>query len=284
MNKNNSILNRLFTQKAFIELLKENESDLYNTIVERYICNAKTKKNNEIIYEIYKFMSREYRNEYYYQNTLFNKLLLGVHNMNTTTALVQIPIGKSKADFILINGKAVVFEIKTELDTFERLDTQLQDYYKAFDIVYVVTSEKQFERASSILENTPVGIIVLSDSNTISNKKRKKATSYKRQLEHKAIFKLLHKTEVDSLLLDYYGQLPKTSQVFYYDKCFEWFSKIPIIDSYNMTLEQLKKRNKVQAELLDCIPYELKSLIYFWGPSQSSWNDINDFLQRNYGG
>ena len=125
---------------------------------------------------------------------------------------------------------------------------------------------------------------MLSDSNTISNKKRKKATSYKRQLEHKAIFKLLHKTEVDSLLLDYYGQLPKTSQVFYYDACYKWFSQIPIIDSYKMTMEQLKKRNKVQAELLDCVPYELKSLIYFWGPSQTGWNDIKEFLQKDYGG
>lgn len=284
MNKNNSILNRLFTQKAFIEILRENESDLYRTIVERYVDNARAKKNNEIINEIYKYMSQEYRNEYYYQNTLFNKLLLGVHSMNTTTALIQIPIGKSKADFILINGKAVVLEIKTELDTFERLDTQLQDYYKAFDIVYVVTSEKQFERACSILDNTPVGILVLSDNNTISNKKRKKASSYTKQLEHRAIFKLLHKKEVDCLLLKYYGQLPKTSQVFYYDMCFQWFSQIPIIDSYKMTLEQLKKRNKVQAELLDCIPYELKSLVYFWGPSQSSLYDINEFLQKDYGG
>ncbi|MBU5889902.1 sce7726 family protein, partial [Vibrio cholerae O1] len=77
------------------------------------------------------------RNEYFYKNTLLNKLLLGKHSLNTTTAITEIPINKSKADFILINGKAVVYEIKTGLDSFERLESQIEDYFKAFVNVYV---------------------------------------------------------------------------------------------------------------------------------------------------
>lgn len=46
---------------------------------------------------------------------------------NTTTALTEIAIAKSKADFVLINGKAVVYEIKTELDNLERLSAQVDD-------------------------------------------------------------------------------------------------------------------------------------------------------------
>ncbi len=53
-----------------------------------------------------------YRNEYFYKNTILNKLLLGRHSINTTTALSEMPIGKSIADFILLNGKGVVDEIK----------------------------------------------------------------------------------------------------------------------------------------------------------------------------
>ena len=63
--------------------------------------------------------------------------------MNTTTALTEIPIAKSKADFVLINGKAVVYEIKTELDNFDRLENQINDYYKAFDHVAVVTCKRK---------------------------------------------------------------------------------------------------------------------------------------------
>ena len=59
---------------------------------------------------------------------MLNKLLLGRHSINTTTALTQIPINKSKADFILINGKAVVYEIKTELDNFEFIKNTYENY------------------------------------------------------------------------------------------------------------------------------------------------------------
>ena len=83
---------------------------------------------------------------------MLNKLLLGRHSINTTTALTQIPINKSKADFILINGKAVVYEIKTELDNFERLKNQINDYYKAFSHVCVVTCEEYYKKLIKILK------------------------------------------------------------------------------------------------------------------------------------
>ena len=88
-------------------------------MIKKYINYDSTKTNSELVSEIYNILKTEYRNEYYYKNTLLNKLLLGIHSVNTTTALTEIPIAKSKADFVLINGKAVVYEIKTELDNLE---------------------------------------------------------------------------------------------------------------------------------------------------------------------
>lgn len=78
-------------------------------------------------------MKTDYRNEYYYKNTLLNKLLIGKHSVNTTSALTEVNINKSKADFVLINGKAVVYEIKTELDNLDRLECQIMDYYTRFE-------------------------------------------------------------------------------------------------------------------------------------------------------
>lgn len=40
-------------------------------------------------------------------------------------ALTELPIGDSKADFIMINGRGVVYEIKTDLDNLNRLNSQL---------------------------------------------------------------------------------------------------------------------------------------------------------------
>lgn len=286
MPENNLILNRFFTQNVFFDLLRSNsnKNSTYGAVVQRFIEGPNNLENGALISEIYHFMSKSYRNEYFYQNTLLNKLLLGRHSLNTTTALTQIPISKSKADFILINGKAVVYEIKTELDTFDRLDTQLRDYYKGFNHVCVVTSESQYERALTLLGNTPVGIYVLTSNNTISTKLRKEPIENNSSLDHTTIFKVLHKQEFERVLLDYYGKLPETSQAFYFGECLNQFSNIPILEAYTMSLKQLKCRNRIETTTLAQIPYELKSLFYFASPSKVDIVKLRQFLKQKYGG
>ena len=284
LTENNLILNRLFTQNVFFDMIDTNDNTTYGTVIQRFVNDYENKDNGALISEVYRFMSKSYRNEYFYQNTLLNKLLLGKHSINTTTALTQIPISKSKADFILINGKAVVYEIKTELDTFERLDTQLRDYFKAFNHVCVVTSDSQYDRAASLLQNTPVGIYALTPQNTISSKLRKEPQEDNSRLDYTAIFKVLHKKEYENILLQYFGELPVASQAFYYGECLKHFSQIPILEAYTMALKQLKKRNRIEISEFEKIPYELKSLIYFSRPSTSDWHAINVFLNQKYGG
>lgn len=284
MKENNFILNRLFTQDVFIDMIDSNANSTYGTVIQRFVNAPEDKDNGTLISEVYRFMSKSYRNEYFYQNTLLNKLLLGKHSINTTTALTQIPIGKSKADFILINGKAVVYEIKTELDTLERLDTQIRDYYKAFNHICVVTSDSQYDRIARILENTSVGIYVLTPQNTISSKLRKEPQEDNSYLDYTAIFKVLHKREYETILQQYFGNLPVATQAFYYGECLKQFSRIPILKAYEMALRQLKLRNRIRISEYKNIPYELKSLVYFSSPSTSEWHAINGFLNQKYGG
>lgn len=286
MADNNLILNRLFTQNVFLDMIRSDSSDnsIYQTVIQRFIDDPEDRNNGMLISEIYRFMSKSYRNEYYYQNTLLNKLLLGRHSINTTTALTQIPISKSKADFILINGKAVVYEIKTELDTFDRLETQLRDYYKGFNHVCVVTSERQYNRASILLADTPVGIYVLTPRNTISSTLRKEPVENNAYLDHTTIFKMLHKDEFEHILLQYYGSLPVASQAFYYGECLNQFSAIPILEAYTLALKQLKKRNRIEIKEFEQVPYELKSLFYFANPAKIEWHKFHEFLSTRYGG
>lgn len=281
--ENNMILNRLFTQNIFFDAINTS-NETYNTAIKQYVDEPENKENKILISEVYKFMSESYRNEYFYKNTLLNKLLLGRHSLNTTTALTQIPICKSKADFILINGKAVVYEIKTELDKFDRLETQLRDYYKAFSQVCVVTSECQYDRAVELLKDSPVGIYVLNNENKLSMKFRKEPIEDTSKLDYTAIFKVLRKNEHEEILLSYFGKLPTAPQAFYYDECLKQFSQIPITHAYKMALKQLKKRNKISFSEFAKIPYELKSLIYFSNPSTSEWQAIKSFLNKKYGG
>ncbi len=258
--------------------------NVYSSVVRRYTNNADQKNNRELISEIYCELKNNYRNEYFYKNTLMNKLLLGVHSVNTTTALTEVAIAKSKADFVLINGKAVVYEIKTELDNLERLSSQIDDYYKAFDHVVVVTYEKNLQQLQRVLDSIdkPVGIYVLRKNGklgTVRNPQR-----YIRDLDKEIIFKLLRKSEYENIIAQWYGYLPEVSQFKYYATCKKLFLQIPIEESYLHVLRILKKRMQLEKEEFVKIPYELKFLAYFMELTYDDYQKLEVFLERQYGG
>lgn len=280
------ILNRFFTKKMLDEVINEKNSEIYSHVAKKYVPNYKQKTNLEVIERVYEYMAWKYRNEYFYQNTILNKILLGHHSPNTTTAITQLPVDKSIADFILINGKATVYEIKTDLDNFDRLMSQLSDYYKAFNIVYVVTSEENFVALSKMLEGTSVGIRVIMENkaHSISQKIYKVAQPCNDYLDHESIFKILRKSEFENILLSTFNKLPETYPVFYYKECLKMFAKIPIHDAHKKMIAELKMRNTVKQDPFKSIPYELKSLVYFYSPSLCEYDSINSFLSGTLGG
>lgn len=278
----NLILNKLFTLAAFQRLIKEFNTSVYSTVINKYIDTSIIHTNAEAIAEIYNYMRKHYRNQYYYRNTILNKLLLGVHSINTTTALAEIPISTSKADFVLINGKAIVYEIKTELDSLGRLKSQINNYYKAFDHVCVVTCKDYAQILLDKLCDTKIGIYVLSNNEKI--KHIKEPVKCDDMLDLSVIFTVLNKPEYEQILIDYYGELPIVSQVKYYSKCKELFLQIPEIEAYKLFLRELKKRNPVKNKpLFNNVPYELKSLIYFSRYRDSDYTNLENFLSSNIG-
>lgn len=282
-NKMNN-LNRIFTRNMLRHFIDGKVDNVYSSVVRRYISDADQKNNRKLISEIYCELKNNYRNEYFYKNTLLNKLLLGVHSVNTTTALTEIAIAKSKADFILINGKAVVYEIKTELDNLERLNSQIEDYYKAFDHVAVVTYEKNLQQLQKVLNSIdmPVGIYVIRKNGKLGTvRKPQKCTD---DLDKETIFKLLRKAEYEDIIVQTYGYLPEVTQFKYYSACKKMFLQIPIDESYLLVLKILKKRMQLEKDEFVRIPYELKFLAYFMELTYDDYQKLEMFLERQYGG
>jgi len=279
-----SNLNRIFTRNMLRHFMDGKTDNVYATVVKRYICNPNQKKNRQLISEIYCELKNNYRNEYFYKNTLLNKLLLGVHSINTTTALTEVPIAKSKADFVLINGKAVVYEIKTELDNLERLSSQIDDYYKAFDHVAVVTFEKNLLQLQKVLDSIdkPVGIYVLRKNGKLGT--IHKPQRYIEDLNKEIIFKLLRKNEYENIITHYYGYLPEVSQFKYYTACKQLFLEIPLEESYLYVLKNLKKRMQLEKQEFVKVPYELKFLAYFMELKYDDYQKLETFLEQQYGG
>ncbi|MNW39553.1 hypothetical protein D3C74_166430 [compost metagenome] len=279
MGADNSILlNRVFTRNTLREIVESNYSDAYASAIRRYISDPTGKDNKQLISEIYCVLKKEYRNEYFYKNTILNKLLLGIHKPTTTTALTEVSIGKSKADFVLINGRAVVYEIKTELDNLDRLESQIANYFKAFTRVSVLASEDHVDALVKRLGESPVGICVLTKKGTIQEKKQPQ--EYLNQLNKEIMFKILRKQEYESLIVKHFGTLPDTSQFEYYRACKQLFCQIDTGAAYLDFVATLKKRGQIDVESYKQIPYELKFLVYFSEFKTNDYRRLNSFLQQ----
>lgn len=78
--------------------------------------------------------------------------------------LYEFNVGNSRLDFGRINGFSYAYEIKTELDNINRLESQINDYTTVFDFINVVVHPKHLSKVRKILPRF-VGIIIYIESN-----------------------------------------------------------------------------------------------------------------------
>lgn len=207
-------------------------------------------------------MENEYRNEYVYKVRLLSNFILKQYSLKDTIILNEFKIGNSIADMVLVNGTNKVFEIKTELDSPERLKTQLQDYYKGFSEVYIVTHHTLADKYEKILDKK-IGLIVFEDNSQICvYREAQKKTN---QLDNIAMMKSLRKKEFLKIIIDINGSLPQVTPVMLYRKCLELVS---LYDSkklqklYHLTIKQrITVDNSLLSEISD-LPDYLKFFCY----------------------
>lgn len=271
-------INKVFTVPYIDKMISgTNNRDTFLKCVSRYI-----KDNEEITYgvaisRIYHYMNVSYRNEYFFKNTILNQLLIERHDLYNTVALTELPIADSKADFIMINGRGIVYEIKTDLDNFNRLESQISDYYKAFKYVNVVVGYKQYEKVRDILADSKVGIFVMGKNGNL--RCRKAAKCYDKELSFDTMFRILRKKEFESILLKHYGELPKVNSFQYYRECLKWIMKLNIKTFQKDMLQCLKQRMQLVVEDVfeEKTPYELRFYAYFSKENNKQYQIINDF-------
>lgn len=257
------MINKIFTVPYIDRAISENNAlESFSKCIKRYI-KTEGATVGEAISKIYHFMDREYRNEYYYKNTILNRLLIGKHDLYNTAALTELPIGDSKADFIMINGRGVVYEIKTDLDNLLRLENQINDYYKVFSYVYVVVGNKQLSHVKKMMRDQKVGIYEMTENGKILC--RKKALCNRENLSYKAMFQVLRKAEFESVLLKHFHKLPEVNSFQYYRECLKCLERLNIITLQKEVMKCLKARTLllVENKLEEKVPYELRFYAYF---------------------
>ena len=193
------------------------------------------------------------------------------------TAIVELPVSGSIADFIIVNDSATVYEIKTALDNFDRLNSQISDYFRAFAKVCVVVPSEKMDSLLQIIDNPRIGIVIETNGQFLVYREPVADMSH---LSHRAMFGILRKTEYSAIIKQWFGSLPEVSDFEYYETCYDLFSQIPMQEAYQLFVNTLKKR-KLQQDISD-IPYGFRGLVYFVKLNRCEYTRFLNFLNQKF--
>ncbi|MFW6130482.1 MAG: sce7726 family protein, partial [Atribacterota bacterium] len=239
----NISISEIFSNSHFKNVCNNEVSSFIDIKIEKYKDYFGINKNlprKNILNSFYSYLLDKYRCEYIYKNIITNKILLGRHSINTSTLINEFRVGSSLADSVFINGESVVYEIKTELDSPDRLYDQINDYQKAFKIIYLVIHHSQIEKYAKIVKNSSIGLLALNKRFELSEvKKAKKEVG---NLDVTTMFKCLRKEEYTNIIEKYYNKAPKVPNMLYFKSCLKLAKKIKAIDFHNAMIEELRKR------------------------------------------
>lgn len=160
-----SALTRLFSAAVFREMAKKGQSSLFRrllgqaNLLEHADPYGTVGDTFDSAFEILKVAGQ--RDEYIYRAAISQKVLMGKHSLRTASMLNEFRAGSSKADLVILNGTATVYEIKSERDSLARLANQVEDYKRVFAKVNVIASEGH---VAGIMQTVPsdVGVMCLS--------------------------------------------------------------------------------------------------------------------------
>ncbi|PNU21644.1 hypothetical protein C2E25_01930 [Geothermobacter hydrogeniphilus] len=207
---------------------------------------------------IYDALFHSYRSEYIYKNVIAQKILLGIHSLNTSFMLTEFRSALCRADVVLLNGTSTVYEIKSAYDSMGRLSRQLQAYRQLFDKVCVITAPSQVENVKQHIADD-VGLLVLSDRNTLTT--IQEPSSMKNSVVPSAIFDSLRRKEYEEIVRMRFGAVPDVPNTRIYQACHDLFCTLDPVDAHDSMVLVLKKRggSKRLNEFIESVPSSLKA-------------------------
>lgn len=207
----------------------------------------------------YDHLFNNYKNEYIYRNMIFQNLVMKNHTFENCISIPEFRVGLSKADLAVFNGTSTVYEIKTELDSPARLESQLADYKKFFDFIYIVTYHGFLKVAEKIIPNH-VGIYLRNENGDFEL--YREAISNKANISHETLMASLRKPEYTSIIQSEYGFIPDVPNTKYYSECEVLFKKLDIEIVHEKVVKILQSRQikQSQIEMIESFPKSLKSL------------------------
>ena len=227
----------------------------------------------------YSLLSKEYRCEYVYKNAIATSLYLAKrHPLQDSLLTDELRSGNSRADVVILNGTSTVYEVKSEYDSFQRLEGQIADYRDVFDRIFVVTPAK---KAAAVLGKVdpPIGVMVLGDDGTLDE--IREALSNKANANPAAIFDCMRQVEFCSVIKDVFGFVPDVPNSKLYRESKKLFCRLDPDHAHDLMVRKVKMRGKRKpfVDLVNDAPNSLKHACLSFSKSQALAVEIRERLK-----
>jgi hypothetical protein len=201
---------------------------------------------------------KAHRHEYVYKSVLTQNILLGKHSLKTASMLTEFRVGDCKADLVILNGTATVYEIKSERDSLIRLERQISAYRQVFAKVYVIAGKNHVDDVIDAVP-TDVGVVLLSDRHQISL--IRDAIEQPERTSSTAIFDSIRLNEAKQILTRNGLNPPQVPNTELHSALREQFTKLPSQTAHIGMVQVLKQtRNLLPlADLVGQLPISLQS-------------------------
>ena len=262
-----------FSRSGFLDILNYGDFNHLDWIYDTYDKGIKEYDSYfDYIQYIYSTLTKSYRCEYIIKNEIINQLLLKKYGKKETVAFNEFHVGDSIVDLAMMNGESKAFEIKTELDSPQRLSKQMNDYKKIFDKCYIVIPADKLGYYEDKVDSL-TGIITFSFTRGRIKIEESRPAQKRESLDPDIIMKCLRTQEYQNIITHYYGFLPKVKYYEMYDACSKQMRGIPFKELRRLVLSEFKNR-KTTTPFLDKCPKDLRQIILSLNLTEKKTNNL----------
>jgi hypothetical protein len=253
-------MTRLFSSAVFREMATKGRSALFTRLIRQTQLERRIDGDSTVgdafdsAFSVLKTVGL--RDEYIYRAALTHKVLLGKHSLNTACMLNEFRAGSSKADLVILNGTATVYEIKSERDSLTRLANQIENYKKVFAKAYVIASENHIDAVlDTVCED--VGVMCLSRRHQISTERE--AVDCPERICTETVFDSLRSIEARSILTELGVAVPEVPNTQLHGAMRKCFKRLEAKDVHMAMVRTLRRTRDLTplANLVDKLPRSL---------------------------
>jgi len=230
----------LFSRSEVVRWFKSDLSSLdlkINRYDSKFISDDRTYLS--YLKYVYRILESFYPNEYVYKNELINKWLIREIGSSDSVVFNEFRLGRAVADLAMFNGVSKAFEIKTTLDKDTRLNSQVKEYQKLFNEVYLIVPESKIENYQKLYPD--VGLVVYQDAS--KEFRLEKLANNNPFIDVNALMGTLHTHEYISIVEQHYGCRPSFTDFSKFEVCKQLIEEIPQKPLNDLFISAMKKRN-----------------------------------------